>query len=217
MSKLRVSCFSVSVDGYGAGPRQSLENPLGEGGMALHDWVFTTRSFKRMHGGGNEEDGSTGMDDEFARRGFENIGAWILGRHMFTPSRGEWPDDNWQGWWGDEPPYHVPVFVLTHHPRPSLEMKGGTVFHFVTDGIEAALARAREAAKGRDVRLGGGVATLREYLKARLVDEMHLAISPVMLGSGEALYEGINLPALGYVRTEQVCTPHAMHVAYAKS
>ena len=214
MSRLRVNSFSVSIDGFGAGPRQSLENPLGEGGVALHTWVFGTRTFQAMRGG---EGGSTGTDDDFARRGFDNVGAWILGRNMFGPVRGPWPDDSWKGWWGDEPPYHTEVFVLTHHPRAPIAMAGGTRFHFVTDGIHAALERARAAAGGRDVRLGGGVATIREYLRAGLVDEMHLAVAPVLLGAGEALFAGIDLPGLGFAVTEQVAMPHALHVVLGKA
>ncbi|HSB99840.1 MAG TPA: dihydrofolate reductase family protein [Burkholderiaceae bacterium] len=213
MSRLRVQSFSISIDGYGAGPSQSLQQPLGVGGMALHEWAFGTRTFRTMHGG---EGGTTGVDDEFAQRGFANLGAWILGRNMFGPVRGPWPDEQWKGWWGDDPPYHVPVFVLTHHMRPSIEMKGGTVFHFVTDGIEAALARARQAAGGRDVRLGGGVATIRQYLLARLVDEMHLAIAPALLGTGEALFAGIDLCSLGFRAQEHVTTPNAMHVVLTR-
>src|SRR5215831_8901635 len=193
MGKVSVSAFSISIDGFGAGPGQSEENPLGVGGRALHEWAFATRTFRRMFGA---EGGSTGIDDEFAARGFANIGAWILGRNMFGPVRGPWPDDSWKGWWGDEPPYHVPAFVLTHHPRDSLVMSGGTTFHFVTEGIQAALERATAAAGGRDVRLGGGVATIRQYLNAGLIDEMHLAISPVLLGSGEHLLTGINTAEL---------------------
>ncbi|PQP01905.1 deaminase [Massilia phosphatilytica] len=215
MSRLTVRCFAISLDGYGAGPNQSLQNPLGEGGEALHRWFVVTRTFQRMLG--DESKGTDGPDETFAARGFENVGAWILGRNMFGPVRGPWPDDEWKGWWGDEPPYHVPVFVLTHHPRPPLEMKGGTTFHFVTDGIEAALARAKEAAGGKDVRLGGGVSTIRQYLQAGLVDEMHLAISPVLLGSGEALLAGIDLPALGFKVTEHVPTQAATHVVLTRA
>ena len=214
MSKLRVAAFSVSIDGFGAGPEQSLANPLGVGGMALHEWAFSTRTFQRMFG--NDDDGVHGVDDDFAARSFANVGAWILGRNMFGPIRGPWPDDEWKGWWGANPPYHVPVFVLTHHPRASIAMEGGTSFHFVTDGIEAALARAREAAGGQDVRIGGGVATVRQYVRAGLVDEMHLAISPALLGSGEALFAGIDLPALGYRLSEHVATAHTMHVVLTK-
>ena len=214
MPRLRVASFSLSIDGYGAGPEQSLDHPLGVGGMALHKWVIATRTFRQLFG---QEGGATGVDDDYAARGFRNIGAWILGRNMFGPVRGPWPDDSWRGWWGDDPPYHVPVFVLTHHARPSLTMAGGTVFHFVTDGIDAALARATEAAAGRDVRLGGGVATIRQYLRARLIDEMHLAISPALLGRGEALWAGIDLTALGYQCTEHVATPSATHVVLSRS
>ena len=213
MSKLRVASFSVSLDGYGAGPNQSLENPLGVGGGALHEWAFATRTFQKMFG---QDGGATGIDDDFAARGFDNVGAWILGRNMFGPVRGSWPDGSWKGWWGDTPPYHVPVFVLTHHPRTSISMAGGTTFHFVTDGIASALQRARDAANGRDVRVGGGVATIRQYLRARLIDELHLAIAPLMLGSGEALFSGLDLPALGYTRTEHVPMPNATHVVLTK-
>jgi dihydrofolate reductase len=213
MPRLRVHCFAVSLDGYGAGPDQSRDNPLGVGGMALHEWSFATRTFRQMFG---QEGGTTGVDDDFIARGFSNIGAWIMGRNMFGPIRGPWPDDSWKGWWGDNPPYHCPVFVLTHHPRQPMAMQGGTVFHFVTDGIEAALQRATEAAGGRDIRLGGGVATIQQYLRARLVDEMHLAVSPVLLGSGERLLDRIDLPKLGYRCTEHVPTSGATHVVLAK-
>jgi len=214
MSRLRVQSFSVSIDGFGAGPDQDLANPLGIGGMALHQWFFGTRTFKEMHGSAG---GETGIDDDFAARGFANIGAWILGRNMFGPLRGPWPDESWQGWWGDSPPYHTPVFVLTNHPRPSIIMDGGTVFHFVADGIHAARARATEAAGGKGVRVGGGVATIRQYLQAALIDEMHLAISPVLLGSGEHLFAGINLTKLGYQCTEHVATAKATHVVLTKN
>jgi len=215
MSRLKVQSFSVSLDGYGAGPNQSLHNPLGERGEELHQWFRGTRTFQRMLG--DETKGADGPDEDFAARGFENIGAWILGRNMFGPVRGPWPDDSWKGWWGDEPPYHVPVFVLTHHARAPLEMQGGTTFYFVTDGIEAALDRARKAAGGKDVRVGGGVSTIRQYLQAGLVDEMHLAIAPVLLGAGEALLTGIDLPALGYSCTEHVPTALATHVVLSKA
>ena len=209
MSKVRVNCFAVSLDGYGAGPRQDRNSPLGVGGEALHQWFHPTRTFKAMFGG---QGGTTGVDDDYARRGTENIGAWILGRNMFGPVRGDWPDEAWKGWWGENPPYHVPVFVLTHHPRKSIEMAGGTTFHFVTEGIDEALRRAKEAAGSKDVRVGGGVQTIRQYVRARLVDGMHLAISPVLLGSGEHLLSGLDLPALGYRVTEQASSPAAMHV-----
>ena len=215
MSRLKVQCFSVSLDGYGAGPHQSLHNPLGERGEELHQWFRGTRTFQRMLG--DETKGADGPDEDFAARSFDNIGAWILGRNMFGPVRGPWPDDSWKGWWGDEPPYHVPVFVLTHHARAPLEMQGGTTFYFVTDGIEAALERARKAAGGKDVRLGGGVSTIRQYLQAGLVDEMHLAIAPVLLGAGEALLTGIDLPALGFKCTEHVPTALATHVVLSKA
>lgn len=207
--KLRVNCFSISLDGYGAGVEQSLQNPMGVHGMELHDWVLGTRSFKTMLGQGG---GSTGVDNQFAERGFENLGAWILGRNMFGPVRGPWPDDSWKGWWGTNPPYHVPVFVLTHHARDPIDMEGGTTFHFVTDGIHAALKAAREAAKGKDVRLGGGVSTVRQYMAQRLVDELHLAVSPVLLGRGESLFQGQDWRALGYRCVEQAATEKATHV-----
>jgi dihydrofolate reductase len=213
MAKLRVHSLAMSLDGYGAGPRQSLDNPLGAGGLALHEWAFNTRTFHAMHG---KDGGSSGADDEFVARGFGNIGAWIIGRNMFGPVRGPWPDDTWKGWWGDDPPYHAPVFVLTHHPRSSLTMEGGTTFHFVTDGIHAALGRAREASRGKDIRLGGGVATIRECLRSGLVDEMHLAYAPVLLGSGECLLAGMDLPTLGYHVTSHVTTVNVMHVLIAK-
>jgi dihydrofolate reductase len=213
MPKLRVHCFAVSLDGYGAGPGQDLDNPLGVGGVALHDWAFATRTFRQMF---RSEGGTTGIDNDFAARGFTNIGAWIMGRNMFGPMRGSWPDDTWKGWWGENPPYHTPVFVLTNHPRASIAMAGGTTFHFVTDGIQAALKRATEAAVGQDIRLGGGVATIRQYLRAGLVDEMHLAISPVLLGSGEHLLAGMDAPKLGYQCTEHVPTTNATHVVLAK-
>jgi dihydrofolate reductase len=213
MARLRVESFSMSIDGFSAGPDQSLENPLGVGGSALHDWAFKTETFQKMFGG---ESGSTGVDNDFAARGFRNVGAWILGRNMFGPVRGPWPDDSWRGWWGDNPPYHTDVFVLTHYPRASIRMEGGTTFHFVTEGIHVALVRAKAAAGGKDVRLGGGAHSIREYLQARLVDEMHIAISPVLLGAGESLFGGLNLVALGYQCTERVATVNATHVVLSK-
>ncbi len=219
MSKLRVNGFGVSIDGFGAGPGQSLEHPMGVGGMALHDWVLGTRTFQEMHLG-LPDDGQPGRvdaDDAFARRGSENLGAWILGRNMFGPLRGPWPDDAWKGWWGPNPPYHVPVFVLTHHARAPLEMEGGTTFHFVTEGIHAALERAREAARGKDVRVGGGAATIRQYLVAGLVDELHLAVAPAVLGRGEQLLAGIDLPGLGFTCTEHTATARATHVVLTKT
>lgn len=217
MTRVRAHCFSISLDGYGAGPDQSLEAPLGVGGMALHEWVFPTRTFRAMHGDAGSDGGEAGVDDEFAARGFAGIGAWILGRNMFGPVRGPWPqDDTWRGWWGDEPPYRVPVFVLTHHARGPIEMRGGTTFHFVTTGIRAALDAARAAAGRRDVRIGGGVATLRQYLQAGLVDEVHLAVSPVVLGRGEHLFAGLDLPALGYRVAEHVASARATHVVLTK-
>jgi dihydrofolate reductase len=213
MPKLRVHGFSISGDGYGAGPDQNLDNPLGVGGLALHEWAFATRTFRQMFGG---DGGTTSIDDDFAARGFANIGAWIMGRNMFGPIRGPWPGDSWKGWWGDKPPYHTPVFVLTNHPRASVPMNGGTTFHFVTDGIHAALERASEAANGQDVRLGGGVATIRQYLRAGLIDEMHLVISPILLGSGEPLLAGIDAAKLGYQCSEHVPTTNATHVVLTR-
>ena len=213
MAKVRIEGFTVSLDGFGAGPDQSLSNPLGRGGENLHGWLRPTRTFGRVIG---SQDGTTGVDDDFAARGFDNVGAWIMGRNMFAPSRGPWPDDGWKGWWGPNPVYHVPVFVLTHHARPPLEMEGGTTFHFVTGGIHAALQAAREAAQGKDVRIGGGVETVRQYLRAGLVDEVHLALSPVLLGTGESLFHGLDLHALGYRCAEHVATPAATHVVLRK-
>ncbi|NML44063.1 dihydrofolate reductase [Ramlibacter sp. G-1-2-2] len=215
MSKLKVLAFTVSIDGFGAGPRQSLQAPMGEGGENLHQWAIPTRTFQRMLFG--KPDGSTGVDDDFARASFDNIGAWILGRNMFGPVRGPWPDDEWKGWWGEEPPYHVPVFVLTHHARAPLEMKGGTVFHFITGGIHEALERAREAAQGKDVRVGGGPATVRQYLQAGLVDEMHIAQSPVLLGSGEPLLAGLDLVKQGFRCTRHAASENAMHVVLERA
>jgi dihydrofolate reductase len=209
MSKLLVRSFAISIDGYGAGPDQDLQNPLGVRGFELVEWFFHTKTWREKHGQG---DGETGVDDEMAAMGFANVGAWILGRNMFGPVRGPWPDESWKGWWGEEPPYHVPVFVLTHHARPSLKMAGGTEFHFVTGGIEEALEMARAAADGADIRVGGGVATIREYLRARLIDELHLAVRPVVLGSGENLFHDLDLRALGYNCERQVTGERAMHV-----
>jgi dihydrofolate reductase len=212
--KLRVAAFSVSLDGYGAGPNQRLEHPLGEDGTELHQWFFDTLTFRKMHGGG--EGGREGVDEDFAARSMRGVGAWILGRNMFGPVRGPWPDESWRGWWGETPPYHVPTFVLTHHARPPLPMDGGTTFHFVTDGIHAALERARQAAGELDVRVGGGVSTIRQYLRERLIDELHLAVSPVLLGRGEALFEGMNWRALGYHAVETVTGEKAAHVIIRK-
>jgi dihydrofolate reductase len=214
MSKLRVESFTISIDGFGAGPNQDLEHPLGVGGTDLHQWFFPTKTFQKMH---SNKDGENGIDNDFASRGFDNIGAWIMGRNMFGPIRGPWPDDAWKGWWGANPPYHVPVYVLTNHKRDSLEMKGGTVFHFVTDGIHAALEHALKAARGKDIRLGGGVSTIRQYLRERLIDEIHIAISPIILGSGEHLFSGIDLLALGYQCTEHMSSEHATHLIIKKT
>lgn len=210
MSKVRVACFGISLDGYGAGPDQSLEHPLGVGFVDVMSWVFPTQFFRTTHGQGGEG-GETGIDNSFAGKGFENVGAWILGRNMFGPVRGPWPNEDWKGWWGDDPVYHCPVFVLTHHARAPLEMQGGTTFHFITGGIREALDRARDAAGGRDVRIGGGTATVRQYLEARLIDELHLAQRPLLMGRGEHLFAGLDLPALGYHCTERVEGERAAH------
>jgi dihydrofolate reductase len=216
MSRLKVKAFTLSLDGYGAGPDQSLQNPLGLGGTALHAWMLHTRTFQQKVLGAEAGDAAPDIDDGYAQRSFDNVGAWILGRNMFGPVRGPWPDDEWKGWWGDTPPYHVPVFVLTHHARAPLEMAGGTTFHFVTGGMHEALARAREAAQGQDVRVGGGVATVRQYLQAGLIDEMHLVFSSALLGRGEALLAGIDLVAAGFRCTEQAASAHALHVVLQK-
>ena len=210
MTRVRVEGFTISLDGYGAGPNQDLNHPLGVGGTDLHQWLFPTQTFQHALFG--RDSGTTGVDNDFAMRGFKNVGAWILGRNMFGPIRGEWPDSNWKGWWGDSPPYHVPVFILTHHARASIEMEGGTTFHFVTGGIHEALDRARQAASGRDVRIGGGPNTIRQYLREDLIDELHIAISPVLLGRGEPLLEGIDLRALGFKCVEHAATEKATHV-----
>jgi dihydrofolate reductase len=213
MSRVRVLSFAISIDGYGAGPGQNLENPLGIRGPELMEWFFHSRVWREMHG---HADGETGVDNDIAAQGFAGIGAWILGRNMFGPVRGPWPDESWRGWWGEEPPYHTPVFVLTHHPRRVLKMAGGTEFHFVTGGIHAALEQATAAAGGRDVRIGGGVATIRQYLRAALIDELHLAIRPVLLGTGENLFEGIDLRALGYACVRSIAGERATHVFLRK-
>ena len=210
MARVRVEGFTISLDGYGAGPHQDLAHPLGVGGTDLHQWLLPTRMFQKALFG--KDGGTTGVDDEFASRGFRNVGAWILGRNMFGPVRGPWPDLSWKGWWGDNPPYHVPVFVLTHHARAPLAMEGGTTFHFVTGGHREALDRAREAAAGKDVRIGGGPATIRQYLREGLIDELHLAIAPVLLGQGERLFEGVDLRALGYHCVRSAATEKATHV-----
>jgi dihydrofolate reductase len=214
MSKLRVESFTISQDGFGAGPGQDLNNPLGVGGTALHSWAMPTRTFQKKVFG--QDGGETGIDEDFAARGFQNMGAWIMGRNMFGPVRGPWPDESWRGWWGDNPVYQVPVFVLTHHAREPLVMEGGTTFHFVTEGPAVALERAREAAGGKDVRVGGGVSTIQQYLRLRLIDEMHVAVSPVFLGAGERLFDGVNLPALGYVCTQHMTSPKATHIVLSK-
>lgn len=213
MTKVIVSGFSLSVDGFGAGPDQSREDPVGKRGHELHTWMFGTRMFRKMIG---KDDGSEGTDNDYATRSMEGFGAFILGRNMFGPVRGDWPDDEWKGWWGDNPPYHAPTYVLTHYPRDPVEMEGGTVFHFVTDGIEAALDRAGAAAGGRNVKIGGGVSTVRQYLQAGLVDEVHFVISPVVLGQGEAMFAGLDLPALGFRVTEHTATEAATHITLAR-
>jgi dihydrofolate reductase len=213
MTKIKVAGFGVSIDGFSAGTDQSLEHALGVRGEEVFQWFFPTRTYRQMHG---EEGGDTGPDDRFAQRAMSGFGAFILGRNMFGPVRGEWPDDQWRGWWGDNPPYHAPTFVLTHHPRPPIEMLGGTTFHFVTDGIEAALQNAREAAGTKDIKIGGGVNTIRQYVQAGHVDEIHLAVAPIMLGQGEALFSGLDLRALGYRTVEHVPTERATHIVLAK-
>ena len=210
MTQIRVNSFSISIDGYGAGPDQSIDNPLGVGGTDLHDWAFQTRTMQQVLF--EADKGTTGIDDDFIAQGFKNVGAWILGRNMFGPIRGPWPDMEWKGWWGDNPPYHVPVFVLTHHARPSIEMEGDTTFHFVTGGIHEAIDRAREAAGGKDVRIGGGPETIQQYLREGLIDELHIAIAPVILGTGERLFEGINLRSLRYECDRVVASENSTHV-----
>ena len=213
MSRVRVH-FGISLDGFGAGPRQSLEYPLGVNGPDIMEWFFPTDVFMRMHGNGA---GETGVDNTIALRGFDNFGAWILGRNMFGPIRGPWPNEDWKGWWGDNPPYHVPAFVLTHHAREAIEMEGGTTFHFVTDGIHEALDRAREAAGAKDVRIGGGVSTIRQYLQAGLIDEINLSVRPVLLGEGEDLFHGINMRALGFEVVERVEGERATHLVLRRN
>ena len=214
MSKVKVAAYSISIDGYGAGADQSLENPLGKRGEELHNWIFPTRMFQTMYG---KEAGQEGIDNDFATRSFENLGAWIMGRNMFGPVRGAWPNNEWKGWWGENPPYHVPVFVLTNHAREPLVMKGETVFHFITDGIESALEKAKAAANGKDIRIGGGASTIRQYLQAGHIDEMHLAVSPVMLGSGENFFAGIDLPKLGFTDVQTTYGTGAVHVMLKKN
>jgi dihydrofolate reductase len=209
MTKVRVNAFSVSLDGYGAGPNQTREEPLGLGGEELHEWVVTTADWAKSHGG---QGGTTGADNDFAARAMSNLGAWIMGRNMFGPVRGPWPDYEWKGWWGKNPPYHCPVFVLTRHERPQLEMEGGTIFHFVTGGIHEAMERAREAAGDKDIRIGGGVSTVNQYLRERMIDELHIAVAPVFLGGGERLYDDVDMRALGYQCTRMVSTEKATHM-----
>lgn len=213
MSKVKVAGFTLSLDGFGAGPNQTIAEPLGTGGEALHGWLVTTKMFHRMT---RKEGGTEGIDNEFAEKSMANTGAWIMGRNMFGPVRGPWPDNEWKGWWGEEPPYHVPVFVLTHHAREPITMKGGTVFYFVTGGIEAALEEAKKVARGKDIRIGGGVSTVRQFLQAGYIDELHLAVSPLFLGSGEHLFAGIDMNALGFNQVQQVNGEKAMHVIIKK-
>ena len=213
MTKVKVAGFGVSLDGFSAGPNQSLENPLGVNGPEIFQWFFPTKTFRQMQG---KDDGETGVDDSFARRAMAGFGAFILGRNMFGPVRGEWQDHSWKGWWGDDPPYHAPTFVLTHYPRPPIEMRGGTTFHFVSDGIESALQKARAAAGTKDVKIGGGVATVKQYVQAGHVDEIHLAMAPVALGQGEPLFSGLDLRALGYRTVEHVATERATHIVLAR-
>jgi dihydrofolate reductase len=213
MGKIIVKAFSVSLDGYGAGPSQSLENPLGLRGQELHEWLFETKRFKKMIG---QDGGAEGIDNDFAEKSFKNVGAWILGRNMFGPIRGHWPDDEWKGWWGEEPPYHVPVFVLTHYERKSFKMKGGTEFHFITDGIESAIEKAKELVNGKDIRIGGGVSTIRQFLQAGYIDEMHLTFSPIFLGSGENLFSGIDLPHLGFKKIQRIIGEGTTHIILNK-
>jgi dihydrofolate reductase len=215
MPRLIVHGYTISLDGYGAGPDQSLEAPMGTGGEGLHPWLLRTQYFQKTHFG--KDDGDTGTDNDIAVQSMQNLGAWIMGRNMFGPVRGPWPDENWKGWWGKNPPYHVPVFVLTHHARPSLEMEGGNVFHFVTGGIKEALERAREAAGARDIRVGGGASTVRQYLQARLVDEMHVAVSPILLGAGEPLLAGLDLPKLGYKCEKSTTGERAVHYSIKRA
>jgi dihydrofolate reductase len=213
MPKLKVFSIGISIDGYAAGPNQGPEKPLGVGGELIMEWLLSTRTLQSRLG---RLGGTTGTDDDFAAQGFENIGAWIIGRNMFGPVRGPWPDESWKGWWGENPPYHTPVFVLTHHPRAPLAMAGDTTFYFVTGGIQVAVEQASAAAGAKDVRVGGGVATLQQFLLARLIDQMHLAISPVLLGSGENLFAELDLPKLGYHCTAHVSTPSTTHVVFSK-
>lgn len=213
MSKVKITNFTISLDGFGAGPNQTMKEPLGAGGEELHTWMFPTKRFRAMDG---HTDGTEGVDNDMVEKAFENVGAWIMGRNMFGPIRGEWTDDEWKGWWGENPPYHVPVFVLTHHERKPVEMKGGTTFHFVTTGIKSALEEAKKAANEKDIRIGGGVSTIRQFLQAGYVDEIHLAISPLFLGSGEHLFSGIDMQALGYKNVERIEGEQATHITIKK-
>ncbi len=215
MGKVKVAGFSVSVDGYGAGPEQSLQNPLGKRGTELHQWFFDTRFFHEMIG--REGGAVDSIDQTYAQRAMAGFGAFILGRNMYGPIRGAWDGTDWKGWWGDNPPYHAPTFILTHHAHPPIKMEGGTTFFFITDGIKSALDQAKAAAGNLDVKIGGGVSTVRQYLEAGLIDELHYAVSPVILGQGEAMFAGLDLPSLGYTAVEQVMGEKALHLVLAKS
>jgi len=214
MTKVKVAAFSVSLDGFGAGLEQSLGNPLGVRGEELHPWIVTTKMFHRM---GNKDGGTEGVDNDFAEKSMQNIGAWIMGRNMFGPVRGTWMDNEWKGWWGEQPPYHVPVFVLTHHARKPIEMKGGTTFHFITGGIDVAMQEARKVTNGKDIRIGGGVSTIRQFLQAGYIDEIHIAVSPVFLGSGEHLFSGLDMSALGFNKVQKINGEEATHIILTKS
>lgn len=213
MSKVKVAAFSVSLDGFGAGPNQDRENPMGIGGEDLHNWIFPTKMFQKMMG---KPDGTQGIDNDFAEKSMEEIGAWIMGRNMFGPIRGFWPNEEWKGWWGEKPPYHVPVYILTHHTRKPITMKGGTTFHFITDGIESALEKAKKVTGGKDIRIGGGALTIRQFLQAGLIDEMHIAFSPIFLGTGEPLFSGIDLPKLGFTNWQTTYGEAATHLVLKK-
>lgn len=213
MGKVKVAAYSVSLDGFGAGCDQSRKEPLGIRGEELHEWIFPTKMFQQI---GGKQGGTEGSDNDFAERSFENIGAWLMGRNMFGPIRGPWPDDEWKGWWGEKPSYHVPVFVLTHYEREPVTMKGGTTFYFVTNGIESALEKAKKVANGKDIRIGGGASTIRQFLQAGLIDKMHLAVSPIFLGAGEHLFSGIDLPKLGFKDTHVIHGEKATHIILKK-
>ena len=214
MSKVKVRAFSISLDGFGAGEHQDMQNPLGKRGGNLHKWIHPTKIFQEMRG---QAGGTVGVDNSFMESSFDNVGAWIIGRNMFGPVRGNWADDEWKGWWGEEPPYHCPVFVLTHYERKPLKMKGGTTFHFSVNGIESALQEAKKAADGKDIRIGGGVSTIRQFLKAGYIDEIHIAQSPVFLGSGEHLFTGIDMTKLGFDKIQRIEGEEATHITLKKN